>query len=72
MSALTFTIERTSEYQWDAGKYPYTAEQLAGAKYVLTLNNGDSHLVKSVAEFKDLVDAELWLAGFEDEEEAHG
>lgn len=64
---LTFTVERASEYQQGYGKYPYTPEELAGARYVLTLNNGDSHLLHSAADIEALVSGELYLAGFGDE-----
>lgn len=65
---LIFTIERAEDYDYEPGdgKYPYTDTELATARYVVTLNNGDSHLLQRVTDIEALVSGELFLAGFSD------
>lgn len=59
-----FTIERTADYSGDVGATP---EELASAKYIVYINNGDWHLLNTVQEIRALIEDELWLAGFSDD-----
>lgn len=60
-----FTICRVADY---ADVLLFSADELAAGRYVVSVNNGDDHLCATVLEVLELIDDELWLAGFSDEE----
>jgi hypothetical protein len=65
VSKLIFTIERTDEYSGE----PFDEGDLSEHEYVVTLNNGDIHLLDTVAEIEELVSVELFLHGYSEEQE---
>lgn len=60
----TFTVCRTEDYEYET---LYTPEEIAAARYIVFIDNGDDHLCATLKDVLDLIDGELFLAGFSDE-----
>lgn len=63
-AGLVFTIQFVDNFNSNG---LWSAEELAAAKFAVTLNNGDTHLFATVEEVNSLIHDELFLHGFDDE-----